>query len=277
MMEAKRASSSANEVSISTFVSGLWARISRVASMPLPSASLTSITMTSGFVRSAWITASLTVPASATTRTSPAAPSIVLSPLRTTSWSSTSIRRRNRPGRSSVVSRPSVSTIGLNLPTSKGPVLCRMSPPDWDVWLEAILAAAPGAASPLAHDAVPPCQLHEIQRHDARLNAAPGAVAQVVDAAGGCRRRRCGADLAPGRRTGRGHNDALLYAFQPDRSCTACSITGTFGLYDMLVVPMGAIGAAMAAALLFNTALTSLPERAEELGTLQAAGHTLGA
>src|SRR5262249_56161354 len=98
---------------------------------------------------------------------------------------------------------------------------------------------APGAAWRVGQDAVPRCQLHEIQRHDVRLYAAPGAVAQVVDAAGGCRRRRCGADLAPRRRTGRGHNDALLYAFQPDRSCTACSITGTLGLYDMLVVAMG--------------------------------------
>jgi len=36
-----------------TFVYGLWARILRVASIPLPSASLTSITITSSFVLSA--------------------------------------------------------------------------------------------------------------------------------------------------------------------------------------------------------------------------------
>jgi hypothetical protein len=36
MIEADSASSSANEVGIRTFVSGRRARISRVASMPLP-------------------------------------------------------------------------------------------------------------------------------------------------------------------------------------------------------------------------------------------------
>ena len=51
MIEANSASSSANDVSISTLVAGWSARISRVASMPLPSASRTSITTTSGRVR----------------------------------------------------------------------------------------------------------------------------------------------------------------------------------------------------------------------------------
>ena len=50
------------------------------------------------------------------------------------------------------------------------------------------------------------------------------------------------------------------------------SIAGAFGLYDMLVLLMAAIGAAMAAALLFNTASASLSERTVELGSLQAAG-----
>src|SRR5262252_155627 len=104
MIEANRASSSANEVNMSTLVSGLCARISRVASIPLPSARRTSITITSGRARSAWTMASLTVPASATTRTSPAASSMVLRPLRTTSWSSTSMSRsRPRSGLSSPV------------------------------------------------------------------------------------------------------------------------------------------------------------------------------
>jgi putative ABC transport system permease protein len=49
------------------------------------------------------------------------------------------------------------------------------------------------------------------------------------------------------------------------------SISGAFGLCDTLVLLMGAIGAAMAAALLFNTASASLSERTVELGSLQAA------
>ena len=67
MIEANSASSSANDVSISTWVSGRLARISRVASIPLPSDSRTSITTTSGRVRAASSIASRTVPASAVT------------------------------------------------------------------------------------------------------------------------------------------------------------------------------------------------------------------
>ena len=65
MIESNSASSSANEVSISTRVAGWFARISRVASMPLPSVRRTSITTTSGPVRSASSIASRTLPASA--------------------------------------------------------------------------------------------------------------------------------------------------------------------------------------------------------------------
>jgi putative ABC transport system permease protein len=57
-----------------------------------------------------------------------------------------------------------------------------------------------------------------------------------------------------------------------DTRALESSIGGAFGLYDTLVLLMGAIGAAMAAALLFNTASASLSERAVELGSLQAAG-----
>ena len=53
MIEANSASSSANDVSIRTRVFGWFARISRVASIPLPSARRTSMTTTSGRVRSA--------------------------------------------------------------------------------------------------------------------------------------------------------------------------------------------------------------------------------
>jgi len=51
--EANSASSSANVVSIRTCVLSRRARISRVASMPLPSARRTSMTTTSGFVSNA--------------------------------------------------------------------------------------------------------------------------------------------------------------------------------------------------------------------------------
>ena len=64
MIEANSASSSANDVSISTLVAGRAARISRVASIPLPSVSRTSITITSGRVRAASSIASRTEPAS---------------------------------------------------------------------------------------------------------------------------------------------------------------------------------------------------------------------
>jgi len=95
MIDANKASSSANDVSISTCVCGLAARISRVASMPLPSISLTSITTTSGRVRAASSIASRTVPASAVTTMSSSASSTARIPLRTISWSSTSITRSN--------------------------------------------------------------------------------------------------------------------------------------------------------------------------------------
>ena len=59
--------------------------------MPLPSASRTSITTTSGRVRWASSIASCTVPACAVTTTSSWASSIALMPSRTISWSSTSM------------------------------------------------------------------------------------------------------------------------------------------------------------------------------------------
>src|SRR5512134_3412212 len=94
MIEANRASSSANEVSMTTAVFGCFARISRVASMPLPSARRTSMTTTSGRVRSASSIASRTEPASAVTTMSSVACRSAFTPLRTTSWSSTSSTRR---------------------------------------------------------------------------------------------------------------------------------------------------------------------------------------
>src|SRR6266536_929005 len=97
MMEANRASSSANEVSIRTWVWGRRARISRVASIPLPSASRTSMTTTSGRVRSASSIASLTEPASPATTMSSVAVRTAAMPPRTTSWSSTIRTRRGVP------------------------------------------------------------------------------------------------------------------------------------------------------------------------------------
>src|SRR3990170_1894772 len=94
MIEANRASSSAKDVSMTTAVFGCFARISRVASMPLPSASRTSMTTTSGRVRSASSMASRTEPASAVTTMSSVACRSAFTPLRTTSWSSTSSTRR---------------------------------------------------------------------------------------------------------------------------------------------------------------------------------------
>src|SRR3954470_9870020 len=94
MIEANSASSSANEVSIRTFVAGRVARISRVASIPEPSVSRTSITITSGRVRAASSIASRTVPASDVTTMSFWDSSIARIPSRTISWSSTSITRR---------------------------------------------------------------------------------------------------------------------------------------------------------------------------------------
>ena len=85
MIEENRASSSAKDVSISTFVSGRFARISRVASMPEPSDRRTSMTTTSGRVRAASSTASRTEPASVVTTMSSCASSIARMPSRTIS------------------------------------------------------------------------------------------------------------------------------------------------------------------------------------------------
>jgi hypothetical protein len=93
MIEANSASSSAKEVSIRTRVAGCLARISRVASMPLPSVRRTSITITSGRVRSASSIASRTEEASVVTTMSSSGSSIARIPSRTISWSSTSITR----------------------------------------------------------------------------------------------------------------------------------------------------------------------------------------
>src|SRR5919109_4701858 len=93
MIEAKSASSSANEVSMMTLVSGRAARISRVASIPLPSSKRTSMTTTSGRTEAATSTASWTPPASPATTMPPAASNRARSPWRTTSWSSTSMTR----------------------------------------------------------------------------------------------------------------------------------------------------------------------------------------
>src|SRR5438105_3881647 len=89
----QRASPSANVVSIRTCVLGNLVLISRVASMPLPSARRTSITTTSGRAHSARSMASLTAPASAATVMSLSSSSSALMPLRTTSWSSTIMMR----------------------------------------------------------------------------------------------------------------------------------------------------------------------------------------
>src|SRR5215471_3730312 len=97
MIDEKRASSSANEVSINTLIRSSWARISRVASMPLASGSRTSMTMTSGLVRIASLIASAAVPASATTLRSPACSIIARRPFLMMSWSSTSMTRTGAP------------------------------------------------------------------------------------------------------------------------------------------------------------------------------------
>ena len=83
MIDANNASSSANDVSISTWVFGCFARISRVASIPLPSINRTSITTMSGRVRSASSIASWTDPASAVTTMSSCDCNIALMPSRT--------------------------------------------------------------------------------------------------------------------------------------------------------------------------------------------------
>jgi hypothetical protein len=97
MIEASSASSSAKEVSISTRICGRLARMSRVASTPLPSPRRTSITITSGWARSAAATASAAEVASAQTTTPSAASSSARMPPRTTSWSSTSMTRNGPP------------------------------------------------------------------------------------------------------------------------------------------------------------------------------------
>ena len=89
MIDANNASSSAKEVSINTCVFSSLARISRVASIPLPSARRTSMTTTLGLVLTAWSIASRTEAASPTTVRSSFALISDLTPSRTTSWSST--------------------------------------------------------------------------------------------------------------------------------------------------------------------------------------------
>ena len=85
MIEENNASSSANDVNIRTRVAGCFARISLVASIPLPSASRTSITITSGLVRSASSIASRTVPACVATTMSSSVWSMARIPSRTIS------------------------------------------------------------------------------------------------------------------------------------------------------------------------------------------------
>ena len=113
MMEANKASSSAKDVSITTLAFGCLARISRVASMPLPSIRRTSITTTSGRVRSASSIASRTDPASPETTMSSAAWSKALTPLLTTSWSSTSRTRSGGSPTQDIVPAGSRSERGL--------------------------------------------------------------------------------------------------------------------------------------------------------------------
>src|SRR2546423_1133907 len=93
MMAAKRASSSANDVSIRHATSGWRALISRHTSTPEPSGSRTSSTATSGRLMGMRMSASAAVPASSTTWMSPSASTSERSPWRTTSWSS---RRKSR-------------------------------------------------------------------------------------------------------------------------------------------------------------------------------------
>lgn len=54
------------------------------------------------------------------------------------------------------------------------------------------------------------------------------------------------------------------------------SLTDAFSLYNTLVIVMGLIGAAMAAALLYTTASANITERYVELGSLRAAGMGAG-
>src|SRR5215208_5114848 len=90
MIEANRASSSANDVSMSTLVWGRAARMSRVASMPEPSERRTSMTITSGRAWAATATASRAELASAHTTTSVVSLSSSLMPSRTRSEEHTS-------------------------------------------------------------------------------------------------------------------------------------------------------------------------------------------
>src|SRR5665213_3175734 len=91
MIEANRASSSAYDVSMMQAVVGLWARISRHTSTPLPSGRRTSRMATSGRRAGILLRASATVPASPTTSRSSVDSSSERRPVRTISWSS----RRN--------------------------------------------------------------------------------------------------------------------------------------------------------------------------------------
>ena len=91
MIEANRASSSAYEVSMMHAVFGIWARMSRHTSTPLPSGSRTSSMATSGCRAGIRLRASATVPASPTTSRSSVDSRRDRRPVRTISWSS----RRN--------------------------------------------------------------------------------------------------------------------------------------------------------------------------------------
>ena len=77
-----------------TFVSGSSSRISRQASTPDPSGSRTSMTTMSGRWRRAWSIDSATDPAWATTSKPGRRSSSATRPCRTTSWSSTTSRRK---------------------------------------------------------------------------------------------------------------------------------------------------------------------------------------
>ncbi len=85
MIADSSASSSANDVSMSTFTSGKRSRISRHASTPDPSGSRTSITTTSGSSKPTRRTASAADDASPTTVRSSWESTRALRPCRTTS------------------------------------------------------------------------------------------------------------------------------------------------------------------------------------------------
>ena len=124
MIELVSASSSAKEVSMSTWVSGCDDRISRHASMPERAGRRTSMTTTSGWRLSTTRRAESASPASPTTSWPGTSSSRLRSPRRTSSWSSQSTTRMGRTEAAGASAFMRVMLISRHAPEK-----CRWSPP----------------------------------------------------------------------------------------------------------------------------------------------------